>query len=98
MLIILQNRVYNLSRFDTIFPTDGKIQYRIDFCRGEDREECAFYKTKDERDADWLRITSLIERSNYPFIGIDSGSPEGDQTVKATYKDGQLHINQEDQS
>lgn len=63
MLVVINNEVFNMDRFDTVRPTDAAGHYkdRISFFRGSEEAEYAAFDTKAARDAVWKTITNSIE-------------------------------------
>lgn len=65
MLVILNNKIFNLNMYETVKPLNKGSTYRdrISFFRDCGECEYAAYDTVEERDSEWDRIKELVVKN-----------------------------------
>lgn len=60
MLVVLNNEIFNMSRYDSIKPVVSVGNYRIAFFRENEQVNYVTFSSKEERDNEWERIKSAV--------------------------------------
>ena len=64
MLIVLNDEIFNMGKFDSIKSMDkeGCYPYRIAFFRKQMELDYASFKSKSDMDNEWARICETVSR------------------------------------